>query len=287
MRSVHPTLVPRFTPAGAIGTITRPVTPSTVGTGILIEGGIHFSYGGGQTDYFASIIADQRASGTTGDLVLHLIATTNPPAGTFSYYDLASADLGTLDAGTEFDSLDTGEIAFAKPPSGCYYVSELLLEDGHFADVRTFSSGSSAAPEVTGYSIFPMGGAPSCSTNTSCTRTSNGACVISSRFQVTAIYDNANTGAGVGQVLSFNGTRAESDESVFYYFTDPSNFELGVKVLDACAFSSNFWVFIGGLTNQYWVVDILDTATGNHKSYGNALGNLTVTVADTAALPCP
>ncbi|HLX09402.1 MAG TPA: hypothetical protein VKY89_16235 [Thermoanaerobaculia bacterium] len=71
-------------------------------------------------------------------------------------------------------------------------------------------------------------------------------------------------GKSQAQVLSFTGERAESDESVFYYFADPSNFELGVKVLDACALTSSFWVFIGGLTNQRWTV-----------------------TTDTVGLPCP
>ncbi|MBV8200899.1 MAG: hypothetical protein JOZ15_09785 [Acidobacteria bacterium] len=287
VRQAHPVAAARLLPSAVEHTISRQPTPNDASTGLFIEGGIGFRYGSGMADLTAAIIANQRAGGTSGDLTLHLIATTSVPAGSFTYFDLASADLGTLDAGTEFDGLDTGELSFVPPSNGCYYASLLLLEDGNFADVRTFSTGVRTALENNGYALFPFGGAPACSPPTSCTRTSNGACVVGSRFQVTAIFDNAQTGAGTGQVLSFGGSRAESDESVFYYFTDPSNFELGVKVLDACSFSSNFWIFIGGLTNQWWSVNVLDTLTGNRKSYFNPIGTTTVTVTDTAALPCP
>ena len=88
--------------------------------------------------------------------------------------------------------------------------------------------------------------------------------------------------------MSFSGTRAESDESAFLYFTDASNFEMGLKILNACSFSSHYWVFIGGLTNQGWTVNILDTATGHSFTYQNANGHLTSTTADTTGgPPCP
>jgi hypothetical protein len=62
---------------------------------------------------------------------------------------------------------------------------------------------------------------------------------------------------------------------------------MGIKVLDACAVNNFFWVFIGGLTNQGWEVNILDTKTGTSKFYSNDLNITTLTTADTAALPCP
>jgi hypothetical protein len=46
-------------------------------------------------------------------------------------------------------------------------------------------------------------------------------------------------------------------------------------------------VFIGGLTNQGWTINVLDTQTGNHNHYVNNLPNVTVTTADTKGLPCP
>jgi hypothetical protein len=262
-----------------------PVTPLDAATGLIIAGSVHATWGSGQADLFAQIISNNRPSGTTGDLTLHLVATTSPPpVGAFSGFDMASADLGTLPAGTAFDNVDTGSIAFLPPgTNGCYYVSEVLEENGAVVDVRTFPLGGT--PENTGYDHFPFG--TTCPAATFCTRSSTGACLLGGRFQVTAVYENDVTGSGAASVMGLGGTRLESNESVFYYFTDSSNFEMGIKVLDACSFTNTFWVFIGGLTNQGWDVNVLDTQTGNHKHYANALGVTTVTVTDTAALPCP
>ncbi|HEV3459371.1 MAG TPA: hypothetical protein VHG32_22715 [Thermoanaerobaculia bacterium] len=279
--SAAPIVAPGF--ASAFASQPRPLDGST---GLFIGGNVSATWGSGVADMRASFIANERASGTSGDLTLHLVATSSPPpVGSFSGFELASVNLGTLPAGSEFANFDSGTVPFAPPGTpGCYYVSLVLEENGSVTDVRTFPAGGTY--ENTGYSIFPFGGA-TCPAATSCTRTSGGACLVGARFQVTATYDNTVTGAGVGQVLSFSGTRAESNESVFYYFTDSSNFELGVKVLNACSFSNHFWVFIGGLTNQGWNVNVLDTQTGHQKTYGNTLGVTTVTVTDTAALPCP
>jgi len=88
--------------------------------------------------------------------------------------------------------------------------------------------------------------------------------------------------------MSFGGQRAEGLESAFYFFQSPTNFEMGVKVLNACipAFGDKFWVFISGLTDQGWQVTIRDTQTGAIKTYSNARGHLSTTFSDTAAFTC-
>jgi hypothetical protein len=134
---------------------------------------------------------------------------------------------------------------------------------------------------VGGLALVRSGSAPG-----HCTRSATTACLVNGRFQVTVSYENSGS-SGQAQVMSFAGRRAESDESVFLYFTDPSNFEMGLKILPACGVNNHFWVFIGGLTNQGWQVSILDTSNGRTKSYSNALNHLTSTTADTSALPCP
>jgi hypothetical protein len=63
---------------------------------------------------------------------------------------------------------------------------------------------------------------------------------------------------------------------------------MGLKILNACSFSSHYWVFIGGLTNQGWTVSIVDTSNGSSFSYHNSNGHLTSTTADTTGgPPCP
>jgi hypothetical protein len=271
-------------PTPPLGQAVAMPQPRDASTGLFLAGPISVSVSGSQTDLRVGAVINERPSGTSGALTLDLVATaTPPPVGAFTGALLASISLGKLAAQTEIANLNTGEIAFTGPSAGCYYLSLVLLESGDVVDVRTLPAGGT--PETTGYSEFGFG--QTCPAATSCTRTTTSVCLNSERFQLTVAYDNTATGAGVGQVLLFGSTRAESNESGFFFFTDASNFELGAKVLDACTLTNTFWVFIGGLTNQGWSLNVLDTRTGSVKFYGNTDGVTTVTTTDTAAFPCP
>jgi hypothetical protein len=271
-----------------------PAQPRDAGTGLFIAGAIHGTWSTSNgADIMAANIENLRSSGTSGALSLSLWATSSAPVTSegISGFEIAVADLGSLPAGDEFSGVDTGEITYHPPNThGCYYVSIVLLENNEVADIRTFTSGGTlSAAQTNGYVVFSFlaTAGQACPAATTCTRTATSACLVGSRFQVSVAYDNTTTGTGTGTVLSFDGARAESDESVFFYFTDPSNFEIGAKILDACAITNTFWVFIGGLTNQGWGLDVLDTQTSNHKYYISNDGTTTVTTTDTAALPCP
>ena len=88
--------------------------------------------------------------------------------------------------------------------------------------------------------------------------------------------------------MSFNGERASSDQSSFWFFFDNANFEMGVKMVDACVPPfDRFWIFVSGLTNQGYTVTVRDTVGGGVKSYSNQLGDYPQTIGDTDALPCP
>lgn len=120
-----------------------------------------------------------------------------------------------------------------------------------------------------------------------CVRDAQTACLQNGRFEVKVVWNNTSA-SGSGQVMSFGGQRTENDESVFYSFQSPTNFEMGVKMLNACIplFGNQFWVFVSGLTDQGWLVTVRDTQTGAVKTYSNNNGNLSETFADTSAFDC-
>lgn len=122
--------------------------------------------------------------------------------------------------------------------------------------------------------------------NPPCVADAATACLQSGRFEVKVDWQTA-TATGAGQVMSFNSQRTENDESVFWWFFNPANFELGVKTLDACALNDKFWVFASGLTDQGWTVHVRDTTTGAAKTYTNAVGHLSQTYEDLSAFSCP
>ncbi len=266
------------------------VTPKDAATGFIIEGPINvaFSTSAGLTIDVAAIINN---SSKTQGLGLHLWATpasqgvpTYSPVLDFS--DLGGIDLGNLGPGKQITNIARAGLTYTPPPAGCYYLTLALLNSSlQTVDLFILSKGGVATPS--GYDLYAFGKNATCAQTTSCTQNAIDGCLLSNRFLVTTTYYNGIGGKAQGQVLSFGGTRAESDESVFYYFTDPTNFEMAVKVLNACGVNNSFWVFIGGLTNQGWEVNITDTQTGTTKYYNNVLNNLTVTTADTAAFACP
>lgn len=101
-------------------------------------------------------------------------------------------------------------------------------------------------------------------------------CLSQKRFEVSATYRNQG-GSGTAKAISL------SDSSGFFTFDNPDSVELVVKVLNACSFTPNIWVFAGGLTNQEVTLTVTDTKTGAVRTYFNPLGTTFVTVTDTAA----
>jgi hypothetical protein len=90
-------------------------------------------------------------------------------------------------------------------------------------------------------------------------------CLLRQRFQVEVTWTNQFDGsAGVARAL------AGSDETGYFYFTDPSNVELIVKVLD---FGDVFKVFYAELTNLHFTITVADTRTGRIKTYTNTAGD--------------
>lgn len=109
-------------------------------------------------------------------------------------------------------------------------------------------------------------------------------CLSNGRFRVQAEWTTAGNDSGPGMALL---PAADSGE---FWFFDPSNTELLVKVIDACdapGFNS-FWVFAAGLTNVEVELTITDTETSQARTYTNPLGAAFDPILDTAAFDtCP
>jgi hypothetical protein len=121
-----------------------------------------------------------------------------------------------------------------------------------------------------------------------CTEDAVTACLQNGRFEAKVTFTSTgNPSSGNGQVMSFGGQRAETAETAFYWFFAPSNFEMGLKVLNGCGLNSKWWVFVSGLTDQGWSVNVRDTQSGVIKTYSNPLGHLSATYSDTSAFACP
>jgi len=73
-----------------------------------------------------------------------------------------------------------------------------------------------------------------------------------------------NVGVGHAQQVTKNSGQ--------FWFFDPDNVELMVKVLDGRATNGRFWVFYGALSNVEYTITVTDTETGVGKTYQNPSG---------------
>lgn len=94
------------------------------------------------------------------------------------------------------------------------------------------------------------------------------------------------------RVMGFPGSRAESDQAAFFESFQPGNFEVGVKMIDACALPPGspgraYWLFAGGLTSARTDLTIRQVATGQVVEWVNPSGSLPTSTGDTAAFACP
>jgi hypothetical protein len=107
--------------------------------------------------------------------------------------------------------------------------------------------------------LAPSGG------NGTCTPGSLDLCLTSRRFQVQVTWSNQFNGtSGTGHPIL--GT----DSTGYFYFTDSTNYELVVKILD---FGSVYKVFYGELTDLDFTITITDTHDGRVKVYHNTPGD--------------
>ena len=92
-------------------------------------------------------------------------------------------------------------------------------------------------------------------------------CLGDGRFEVQAHWTNPDmTGDyGFGAAIPVD----ISDESGLFWFFEPDNVELVIKVLDGRALNGNFWVFFGALSDvEYWVT-VEDTRGRQRRTYHN------------------
>jgi hypothetical protein len=107
-------------------------------------------------------------------------------------------------------------------------------------------------------------------------------CLNADRFAVAADFQSTSQGPST----SATAVPLTSDTGYFWFF-DPSNIELVVKVLTGCSVNGDYWVFAGGLTDVGVALKVTDTLTDAVKSYSNSVGTPFQPIQDSSAFPCP
>lgn len=119
-----------------------------------------------------------------------------------------------------------------------------------------------------------------------CTPSSTTACVMQGRFEISLTFDtagatfvpaSAGTPAGSAEVAT-----TTSDTAIFRFY-DEDQFDVVVKVLDACPINQRFWVFAAGATDAGVDITVTDTAVGASVFYASGSGQAFPSVIDTNA----
>jgi hypothetical protein len=113
-----------------------------------------------------------------------------------------------------------------------------------------------------------------------CPASAEVACLHGGRFEARLGWQAFDDSNGPGRIVS-----AVNDSSLWWFF-EPTNWEMVVKVLRGCALGRHWWVFAAGATNVEWTLDVDDTSTGASWSYQNPLGERSPAVTETAAIAC-
>jgi len=103
------------------------------------------------------------------------------------------------------------------------------------------------------------------------------------RFAADVVWRDFDGNHGIGRA----GAPAADGSGLFWFFS-PQNWELLVKVIDACALNHRFWVFAAATTNVGYSLSVTDTLTGRTARYENPLGRRSPAITDTSAFDtCP
>lgn len=117
-----------------------------------------------------------------------------------------------------------------------------------------------------------------------CVPGANALCLTGGRFKASVDWHTA-TANGSGFAVPLPA----APQSGLFYFFDPTNIEMLIKVLDACVPPFNhYWVFFAATTNVEFAVVVADTETGKTVAYFNPLNRSAPPVQDINAFAtCP
>ncbi len=242
-------------------------------TGIAFVGNVTYgiSLTSNLVEMTAARIQNTRSASTvSGPLRLALWFTTVPYAEASTGYLTATYSLGSLTGSTSFFNVDSGLVAWTRPPDGTYYVT---------LDVEELSGGQYYYDDFAQFTkLVTLGPAAS-----PCTADATTLCLNNGRFKIQTQYTTAQGQSGAGQAVSMTG------DTGYFWFFSASNVEMVVKALNACSFSpGRYWIFTGGLTNVRVVMTVTDTQNGTVKTYVNPQGTPFQVSLDTDAFAtCP
>lgn len=192
-------------------------------------------------------------------------------------------DLGSYDSETgTMEVIDDGNATIAGAAAATFSAGATALEIRIPAAVLA-DDGAVHTAVVAGTALGPTDAAPNGGLVTSGPGPNPGAVLLNNdRFAVEIEWRDFFGNTGIGQLA------VRSDDSANFWFFNPNNWELLIKVLDGCATNDRYWVFLSAVTTVEYTVTVHDTQSQVTRTYTNDLGETPTVVTDTAAFDtCP
>lgn len=104
-------------------------------------------------------------------------------------------------------------------------------------------------------------------------------CLADGRFRAEMTWKDFAGNPGVGKPGSL-----VPDTNGYFWFFNPENVEVAIKVLDGRGINGYYWVYYASLTNVEFTLTVTDTVTGQSKTYTNPAGRF-ASNGDIQALP--
>lgn len=99
--------------------------------------------------------------------------------------------------------------------------------------------------------------------------------VLGGRFRISVTGVDFSESTFVGKSVPLSST-----DSALFWFFQPANFELLIKMVDGCSLNDRYWVYYAATTNVAFTIRVYDSFADVSKFYSNALGS-TVDIAKT------
>ncbi len=128
--------------------------------------------------------------------------------------------------------------------------------------------------------LLPAVTVPSAAASGSCTPAAGTLCLQDGRYAVSVDWTNREGDTGKGSVAP-----PRADDSGLFWFFSETNWELLVKVLDACTSNGHHWVFAASATDVGFDLQVRDTVTGQVRRYTHTAGAPARALADVTAFP--
>ncbi len=113
-----------------------------------------------------------------------------------------------------------------------------------------------------------------------CATNATSLCLADGRFEVRVDWSTAGGGEGSARTVP-GGT----NNSGLFYFFDPDNWEMLIKVLDGCAINGHHWVYSAAATDLGLDITVTDTGTGSTWRYEKQPGPPAAAITESKAFP--